>query len=547
MPPKGHDTPPTSPCRELVLAELTGAPSRSAPPPLSIGTGTLPAVSADDVRPASAVDHNNNSSNSSSRGGPIHAAAPATILTGGRGRRRSSLSLTAAVAVLDDVGEEEMMVVPMGTGSGRAHPLAAAAAAAACTSSSSVVHAGIATTRACTAGPYYHHHEARTISRTHDRISTSVSLHRYRAASPITGMGVDDDEISVEMDDRKPPSSFSSSSSSPTSPSSCAAASNATVRRPSSSATAGGGGLPPLPCTPTSCAAAAAAAASVSSETTPELPANFVSPPPSAQCRRPRRSSLKKPPEKPPQDEDGDVVGKASVDDKCSQRGEDDDDDDNGDGEGRKIPCTCSADSADSSSSSSSVLFKKLERNLSFHSVEIRPYSQVLGDHPCCSAGPPISLGWEYDPNAVTVQQVDEYETNREPRRSRKDMKLDCEERKKILSSVTVPASTADGCATETTAYTSQDFRRAERRLYRERRVSSRKMNHFFGVSTGALGVDESAATCSDIATEVESNTGTDTAATQSISATATTISGKQRRLALYAQDDTSVISPHHE
>mmetsp|Transcript_30995 Transcript_30995/g.62954 ORF Transcript_30995/g.62954 Transcript_30995/m.62954 type:complete len:517 (+) Transcript_30995:451-2001(+) len=516
MPPKGHDTPPTSPCRELVLAELTGAPSRSAPPPLSIGTGTLPAVSADDVRPASAVDHNNNSSNSSSRGGPIHAAAPATILTGGRGRRRSSLSLTAAVAVLDDVGEEEMMVVPMGTGSGRAHPLAA------------------------------HHHEARTISRTDDRISTSVSLHRYRAASPITGMGVDDDEISVEMDDRKPPSSFSSSSSSPTSPSSCAAASNATVRRPSSSATAGGGGLPPLPCTPTSCAAAAAAAASVSSETTPELPANFVSPPPSAQCRRPRRSSLKKP-EKPPQDEDGDVVGKASVDDKCSQRGEDDDDDDNGDGEGRKIPCTCSADSADSSSSSSSVLFKKLERNLSFHSVEIRPYSQVLGDHPCCSAGPPISLGWEYDPNAVTVQQVDEYETNREPRRSRKDMKLDCEERKKILSSVTVPASTADGCATETTAYTSQDFRRAERRLYRERRVSSRKMNHFFGVSTCALGVDESAATCSDVATAVESNTDTDTAGTQSISATATTVSGKQRRLALYAQDDTGVISPHHE
>lgn len=532
MPPKGHDTPPTSPCRELVLAELTSAPSRSAPPPLLTGRptsqSTAAAISADDVRPASAADHN------SSRGGPVHAAPAA--MTSSRGRRRSSLT---AVAVLDDVGEEEMVVVPMDNG--RAHQLAATSRT--CTSSV-VADASIAT---YTAGPY-HHQETRTISRTDDRISTTASLHRYRAPPPV--MGIDDDEISVEIndevDDHKP-SWFSSSSSSS---SSCAPTCTTAVRR-QSSATVGGGGLPPLPTTPTSsAAAAAAAAASVSSETTPGLPASFASPPPSAQCRRPRRSSLKKPkPEKSLQnmeEEDDDYVAdKESDDDKCNSKRGEDDDNDIGDTEEGKIPYTCSADSADSSSSS--VVFKKLERNLSFHSVEIRPYSQVLGDHPCCSAGPPISLGWEYDPNAVTVQQLDEYETNREPRRSRRDMKLDCEERKKILSSVTVPASTADGCATEATAYTSQDFRRAERRLYRERRVSSRKMNNFFGVSTGALGGDESAATCSDSATAVDSTTGTDTAATQSISATATTISGKQRRRALYAQDETSVISPHHE
>ena len=182
--------------------------------------------------------------------------------------------------------------------------------------------------------------------------------------------------------------------------------------------------------------------------------------------------------------------------------------------------------------------------NLSFHSVEVREYSQVLGDHPCCQSGLPLSLGWDYDADA-TIHNVDEYETHRESQRvkSRKDMKLDCEERREILSGVTrrvVTESTADGAVLateETTAYTSMDLRRAERRLYRERRVSSRKMDSFFG-SASSIGGDDGGV----------ADGGADHQASPS-AAQITPMSGKQRRRSFFsnAQEDMTGISPHHE
>jgi len=54
----------------------------------------------------------------------------------------------------------------------------------------------------------------------------------------------------------------------------------------------------------------------------------------------------------------------------------------------------------DSASPSSSVV--------SFGSCEIRTYSQVLGDHPCCLEGCPIELGWDYS-DEVSID-IDEYE-----------------------------------------------------------------------------------------------------------------------------------------
>uniref|UniRef100_A0A6U9ZA55 Uncharacterized protein n=1 Tax=Pseudo-nitzschia australis TaxID=44445 RepID=A0A6U9ZA55_9STRA len=46
---------------------------------------------------------------------------------------------------------------------------------------------------------------------------------------------------------------------------------------------------------------------------------------------------------------------------------------------------------------------------VSFGNCEIRTYPQVLGDHPCCSEGCPIQLGWSYTTEATF--KVDDYES----------------------------------------------------------------------------------------------------------------------------------------
>ena len=134
-------------------------------------------------------------------------------------------------------------------------------------------------------------------------------------------------------------------------------------------------------------------------------------------------------------------------------------------------------------------------RSVSFTEVEIRQYSQVLGDHPCCSSGPPVSLGWDYeDPTTVELER---YEVERTPhRRHRRDIRMDCCQRREILlgavvgggsssssSSSSLPSSPAvpDQGQAPAPAYTSRDLRVAERQLFRGRRVSSRKlMSHFW-------------------------------------------------------------------
>lgn len=56
-----------------------------------------------------------------------------------------------------------------------------------------------------------------------------------------------------------------------------------------------------------------------------------------------------------------------------------------------------------------------MKRNVSFSKIEIRNYERTLGDNPCVSAGPPLALGWKYDPNHA-VMAIDEYEEAKTPR-----------------------------------------------------------------------------------------------------------------------------------
>lgn len=56
------------------------------------------------------------------------------------------------------------------------------------------------------------------------------------------------------------------------------------------------------------------------------------------------------------------------------------------------------------------------DKSVKFDKIEIRTYERALGDNPSCSGGPPLSIGWRYDP-VPDVLPVEEYEENRPPRR----------------------------------------------------------------------------------------------------------------------------------
>mmetsp|Transcript_1340 Transcript_1340/g.3354 ORF Transcript_1340/g.3354 Transcript_1340/m.3354 type:complete len:256 (+) Transcript_1340:263-1030(+) len=70
-------------------------------------------------------------------------------------------------------------------------------------------------------------------------------------------------------------------------------------------------------------------------------------------------------------------------------------------------------------------------RHISFHQVTVREYDMVLGDHPNCSYGPPVSLGWhylEYEP-----LDVNEYEFHHSRRRPLRQLCLNYYRRRDML------------------------------------------------------------------------------------------------------------------
>jgi hypothetical protein len=75
-----------------------------------------------------------------------------------------------------------------------------------------------------------------------------------------------------------------------------------------------------------------------------------------------------------------------------------------------------------------------LQRKVSFGEIEIRPYFTTLGDNPGSSWGAPIMLSWEFDTDAVCRLYVDEYEKQRGPLRSSKDLFLNRKVREAILT-----------------------------------------------------------------------------------------------------------------
>lgn len=102
---------------------------------------------------------------------------------------------------------------------------------------------------------------------------------------------------------------------------------------------------------------------------------------------------------------------------------------------------------------------RKNTQKLMFSHVEIRRYPTIIGDHPFCRVGCPISFGWDHTKTANNDKQqpelfsVDEYETSRSPQRyrSREELRISREERRQLLL----------------TRYTDQELRHAERKHQR--------------------------------------------------------------------------------
>jgi len=112
---------------------------------------------------------------------------------------------------------------------------------------------------------------------------------------------------------------------------------------------------------------------------------------------------------------------------------------------------------------------KKNMQKLMFSHVEIRHYPTVIGDHPYCRVGCPISFGWDYtktaknnDKQQPELFSVDEYEASRSPQRyrSREELRISREERRHLLL----------------TRYTDQELRHAERKHQRSLLYSGKNM-----------------------------------------------------------------------
>jgi hypothetical protein len=103
-------------------------------------------------------------------------------------------------------------------------------------------------------------------------------------------------------------------------------------------------------------------------------------------------------------------------------------------------------------------------KSVQFSALQIRSFPMILGDHPCCMTGLPVSLDWDHTKEEVVP--IEEYESNREARSSRSSLRMDQSTRSEILGQIS----------------DQNDLKRAERKLFREREGKRRMTaSDFFG------------------------------------------------------------------
>jgi hypothetical protein len=70
--------------------------------------------------------------------------------------------------------------------------------------------------------------------------------------------------------------------------------------------------------------------------------------------------------------------------------------------------------------------------SVTFKNVDIREFRMTLGDHPSACSGPPVRLDWDSTSQPCVIE-LEEYEKERQPRRSRRQLKLSLQRRHNIL------------------------------------------------------------------------------------------------------------------
>jgi len=76
----------------------------------------------------------------------------------------------------------------------------------------------------------------------------------------------------------------------------------------------------------------------------------------------------------------------------------------------------------------------EMKPSVSFSNLQIREYDLTLGDHPSCSYGPPVSLGWDYrDAAVVPLEKYEKARSNKFPRRKSSQLVLSYNVRKYLL------------------------------------------------------------------------------------------------------------------
>lgn len=77
------------------------------------------------------------------------------------------------------------------------------------------------------------------------------------------------------------------------------------------------------------------------------------------------------------------------------------------------------------------------EQDLRFGTVEFRHYYCILGDSPSTSSGPPIGIGWSYDPKHTIMVNLEEYEKGSIGiRRTKHELKIPSHVRENMLREV---------------------------------------------------------------------------------------------------------------
>lgn len=118
------------------------------------------------------------------------------------------------------------------------------------------------------------------------------------------------------------------------------------------------------------------------------------------------------------------------------------------------------------------VSLEKPKPMVRFGTVLVRDYDIILGDHPCCSYGPPLTIDWdylEYEP-----LDVNEYEFHHHPRKNLRTLKLNYYQRKYLLSGA---------------GYTEADFELSKKQI--DRTKSNRKLTRMVANCYPLLKVED--------------------------------------------------------